>query len=316
MHPAYSVIFFTTASGAGYGLLALLGLGAAFGVEFPEGPLFCIIAFGLSLGLITLGLLSSTFHLGHPERAWRAFSQWRSSWLSREGVAAVATYGPAGLFGALWLAGFDGSVGWKLLGLLSALAAAVTVWCTGMIYGCLTTIRQWNNPLVAPVYMVLSAATGLVLFALLMQSFGAGQSWHIWLAMAALVFAGALKAVYWEGIDEQPRDLTIGDATGLGRLGTVRQFEAPHTQTNFVQREMGFKVARKHARKLRMLCLFLGFGVCFVACGLTLILPAWAATAWLIIAVGAAAFAVVVERWLFFAEAEHVVNLFYGTPQA
>ena len=29
MHPAYSVILFTTASGAGYGLLALLGLAAA-----------------------------------------------------------------------------------------------------------------------------------------------------------------------------------------------------------------------------------------------------------------------------------------------
>ena len=134
--------------------------------------------------------------------------------------------------------------------------------------------------------------------------------------MVGLVTAALIKIAYWLSIDKEPRDLTIGDATGLGRLGTVRQFEAPHTQTNFVQREMGYKVARKHARKLRLMCLFLGFGVCFVACGLTFVLPAWAATAWLVIATGAAAFAVVVERWLFFAEAEHVVNLFYGTPQA
>ncbi|MEM8688640.1 MAG: DmsC/YnfH family molybdoenzyme membrane anchor subunit [Pseudomonadota bacterium] len=316
MHPAYSVIFFTTASGAGYGLLALLGLGAAFGAAFPQGPVFCIVAFGLSLGLITLGLLSSTFHLGHPERAWRAFSQWRSSWLSREGVAAVATYGPAGLFGLLWLVGFDGGAVWKALGLLSAVFSAITVWCTGMIYGCLTTIRQWSNPLVAPIYVVLSGSTGLVLFALLMQGFGAGQSWHVSLAMAGLVAAALIKTVYWISIDKEPRELTIGDATGLGRIGKVRQFESPHTQTNFVQREMGYKVARKHARKLRLMCLFLGFGVCFVACGLTFILPPWAATAWLIIATGAAAFAVVLERWLFFAEAEHVVNLFYGTSQA
>ncbi|MCP5080830.1 MAG: dimethyl sulfoxide reductase anchor subunit [Alphaproteobacteria bacterium] len=316
MHPAYSVIFFTTASGAGYGLLAMLGLGAAFGVVFPQSIWFCLVALGLSLGLITLGLLSSTFHLGHPERAWRAFSQWRSSWLSREGVAAVATYVPAGLFGLLWLGGFDGGPVWKLLGVLSAVAATITVWCTGMIYGCLTTIRQWNNPLVAPIYMALSAATGLVLFALLMQGFGAGQSWHVVLAIAALVVAAALKLIYWRGIDQAPRDLTIGDATGLGRLGTVRQFEAPHTQSNFVQREMGFKVARKHASKLRRLCLLVGFAGCLAACVLALLLPGAGTMVFLVIATAAAGFAVVVERWLFFAEAEHVVNLFYGTERA
>src|SRR5204862_3402126 len=102
MHPAYSVILFTTASGAGYGLLALLGF-----VGFNHGPassfIFGLVAIVIALGLITIGLLSSTFHLGHPERAWRAFSQWRSSWLSREGVAAVLTYLPAVLFSATWL---------------------------------------------------------------------------------------------------------------------------------------------------------------------------------------------------------------------
>src|SRR6478609_2476033 len=107
MHPAYSVILFTTASGAGYGLLALLGL-----VGFNHGPasslLFGATALVIALGLITLGLLSSTFHLGRPERAWRAFSQWRSSWLSREGVASVVTFVPALIFGALWLGFIDG----------------------------------------------------------------------------------------------------------------------------------------------------------------------------------------------------------------
>src|SRR5215207_728533 len=102
MHPAYSVILFTTASGAGYGLLALLGL-----VGFSHGVVsnfwFGLVSLFIGLGLVTIGLLSSTLHLGHPERAWRAFSQWRSSWLSREGVAAVATYVPAVLFGAVWL---------------------------------------------------------------------------------------------------------------------------------------------------------------------------------------------------------------------
>src|SRR5216110_3893693 len=102
MNPAYSVILFTTASGAGYGLLALLGL-----VGFNHGPAsslwFGATALVIALGLITLGLLSSTFHLGRPERAWRAFSQWRSSWLSREGFLSVLTYPAALAMASGWI---------------------------------------------------------------------------------------------------------------------------------------------------------------------------------------------------------------------
>src|SRR6188474_1537135 len=94
MHPALSVIFFTVASGAGFGMLAWLGLSAAIRPSLP--PAAAVIAeFALAFALTVFGLLSSTFHLGRPERAWRAFSQWRSSWLSREGVFSVATFPPA-----------------------------------------------------------------------------------------------------------------------------------------------------------------------------------------------------------------------------
>ncbi len=100
MHPAYSVIFFTTASGAGYGLLIWIGLVQLF-AGLPEHQGFRWAAFIFAFGLVTAGLLASTAHLGRPERAWRAFSQWQTSWLSREGVAAVFTYVPAGLL-AIW----------------------------------------------------------------------------------------------------------------------------------------------------------------------------------------------------------------------
>ena len=91
MHPAKSVIFFTTISGAGFGLIALLSLALSFGIAQFDIGLFtaAIIAVGLS----SAGLISSTFHLGNPQRAWRAFSQYQSSWLSREGVLSVLTLG-------------------------------------------------------------------------------------------------------------------------------------------------------------------------------------------------------------------------------
>ena len=101
MHPAFSVIIFTVASGAGYGLLFVLALLIACGLLTPSFWTG-FVCFGISLALITAGLLSSFLHLGRPERAWRAFSQWRSSWLSREGVLAVITYVPAGLLAPLF----------------------------------------------------------------------------------------------------------------------------------------------------------------------------------------------------------------------
>ncbi len=316
MHPAYSVIFFTTASGAGYGLLAVLGIAAAFGLGLPETTWFGFTALALSLGLITVGLLSSTFHLGHPERAWRAFSQWRSSWLSREGVASIATYVPAGLFGLVWVVLGEFGLLWKMFGLLSAIGAAVTVWCTGMIYSCLTTIRRWHHPLVVPNYILLSAATGLVLFAVLMRLFAAGANWHVWTASVALLAALAAKLAYWHSTDKDVRDLTIEDATGLGFIGTVRQLDAPHTQSNFIQREMGYRVARRHARKLRIISTIAGFALSAICCAAAALLGDALATAALFLATAAATLGVIVERWLFFAEAQHVVTLFYGDGNA
>ncbi|MGH6680808.1 MAG: dimethyl sulfoxide reductase anchor subunit family protein, partial [Bradyrhizobium sp.] len=143
MHPAYSVIFFTTATGAGYGLIALLGLLAAFGLVQPD-LWFGLSSFGLAVCLIAAGLLSSTGHLGHPERAWRAFSQWRSSWLSREGVAAVLTFVPIGLLVLGWVV-LGRSGGWvAAVGILTAVCAAITVSSTAMIYASLKPIAQWH----------------------------------------------------------------------------------------------------------------------------------------------------------------------------
>src|ERR1700757_2242901 len=102
MHPARSIVLFTTASGAGFGLLLLLGIGAPLGL-LPDSNWFAFAALATAVGLVVAGLGSSALHLGRPERAWRAFSQWRSSWLSREGVLSLFTFIPAGAFGVGWI---------------------------------------------------------------------------------------------------------------------------------------------------------------------------------------------------------------------
>jgi len=315
MHPAYSVILFTTASGAGYGLLVWLAVLSAFGV-LPADRWLGFTGLALSLGLITVGLLASTFHLGRPERAWRAFSQWRSSWLSREGVAAVATYAPAGLFGIGWVF-FERTDGvFALFGLLAAALALVTVYCTGMIYASLRTIRQWNQPLVPWIYIALALATGGLLMLALMYLFGTTRPWFSLLTTALIAIALLLKQRYWATIDSEKKTWTIGDATGLGKHGEVRVLDLPHTQANFVMREMGYAVARNHAEKLRGYVRLLAFLVPGALCLITLAPSAPLGTLAALLAVIAAGVGVAVERWLFFAEAEHVSMLYYGRPAA
>ncbi len=313
MHPAYSVIAFTTASGAGLGLLAWLALFALLDIV-PTERWLGFVGFGLAFVLLTAGLLASTSHLGRPERAWRAFSQWRTSWLSREGVAAVATYVPAGLLGIGWVFFETASGFFALMALLTVACSIATLYTTGMIYASLKTIRQWHQPLTAPLYIVLGLASGAVLLTLLLALFGEATRASAWIAIIALIVAAALKWLYWLRIDGEARDYTAEAATGLGHLGKVRPLEPPHTQPNFVMREMGFRVARKHAKRLRNLALLFAFAV--PVAGLLLSRLPGLGIVGPLLAVLSMAAGLMVERWLFFAEAEHVSMLYYGAEAA
>lgn len=315
MHPAYSVIIFTTASGAGYGLLFLLGLAGPAGLTAPSS-LFYPVSLVLALGLICTGLLSSTFHLGRPERAWRAFSQWRSSWLSREGVAAVISFVPAVLMLGLALLDRAETALFVACGLAAALMSVVTVYCTAMIYASLRTIRNWCNPWVAPAYLSLALATGSLLLLVLLAAFGADVRNACILAGASLLVALVVKLCYWRNIDRTGERHTMGDATGLGALGPVRQIAPPHTSDNYVMKEMGYRVARKHGRRLRIIVVLSGFVAPVVLVLVAALAPPAIAAIAACAAVAGCAIGVLVERWLFFAEARHVVTLYYGEAAA
>jgi DMSO reductase anchor subunit len=311
MHPAYSVIIFTTASGAGYGLLIGLSLAILFGL--PRDPAFGFFALGTAVALVTLGLLASTLHLGRPGRAWRALSQMRTSWLSREGVAAIVTYLPVAALGLGWVFG-EFAPGQIIAGAVLVLPCAVaTVWCTGKIYATLPTIRAWNQSIVTPVYLVLALATGSLLLSFLLALFGYEIRWAVSASALLLALGCDLKARYWSAIDRAEKTYTAESATGLGPLGTVRPLDPPHTQPNFVMREMGYQVARRHARKLRLFTIVLLFVVPLLAAIALLLLrmPNALTIALTALSMGSAAIGVLTERWLFFAEAEHVVVVYY-----
>ncbi|MER8393057.1 dimethyl sulfoxide reductase anchor subunit [Mesorhizobium sp. M0045] len=310
MHPAFSVVFFTTATGAGYSLLALLGVLAGQGFIPPDFWLG-LTGMGLALGLISAGLLSSAGHLGRPERAWRAFSQWRSSWLSREGVASVATFIPAGLFGTGWVV-LGRTSGWvAVAGLLAAIGAVATVCTTGMIYASLKPIAQWHSRFTLPGYLIFSAMTGCVLLNALLQGFAVGSNTLLAAALLLTVLGWGWKLATWRHNDRLEIPTTANSATGLAG-GTVRSMEWPHTEENYLLKEMGFRIARKHSVRLRQITQVLAFALPALLLVAAFALPwPYAAVSSMLAAIAQLA-GMLVERWLFFAEAKHTVTLYYG----
>lgn len=288
MHPAPSVILFTTLSGLGFGLLVWLGLGLPT-VTGWVAFVFFAIAYALAVG----GLLASTFHLGHPERALKAFTQWRSSWLSREAWASVAALTVMAVYGAGLV--FFG-VAWTVLGWLGAVLCLLTVYSTAMIYGQLKTVPRWKTPLTPALLLAISLAGGALL---------AGQ---ITAALILLPIAAVLQVLWWARGDTALRDsgTNMQTATGLGHIGQVRAFEPPHTGTNYLLKEFVHVVGRKHSIKLRAIALVLGYAAPVAL----LLLPVGHMIAALAILLHLAGIAA--SRWLFFAEAEHVVGLYYG----
>ena len=290
MHPAPSVIIFTTLSGLGFGLLVFLGLG------FPPATgwaafVFFLIAYALSVG----GLLASTFHLGHPERALKAFRQWRTSWLSREAIAAVAALLVMGLY-ALFAVFFGTLI--AALGWIGAALSLATVITTAMIYTQIKAVPRWHQAL-TPLHLTTASLAGGALLA--------GQ---ITLAQIFLFLGGIIQIAHWLRGDGRfaQAGQSIASATGLSEAGRIRVFEAPHTGTNYLLREMVHVVGRKHAQRLRIIALGLGFVL-----PLTLILIPGASHGLGGLAVLSHILGMLASRWLFFAQAEHVVGLYYGS---
>ncbi len=288
MHPAPSVIAFTTLAGAGFGYLAFLGID-------PDPPTGwrAFFAFALAYLLAAGGLVASTFHLGRPERAIRAFSQWRSSWLSREAWASAAALLVMALHGAglVFFGAAPAGLGW-----IGAALSLGVVGTTAMIYAQLRTVPRWHDWTTPAMFLSLSLAGGALLAARPLP------------AAVLLALAAAAIVLHWRrGRDALARSGTdAGTATGLGTRGAVRAFEPPHTGTNYLLREFVYVIGRKQAGALRLVGLGLGIALPLLLLALPL------GTVGAVLAVISHLAGVAATRWLFFAEAEHVVGIYYG----
>jgi sulfite dehydrogenase (quinone) subunit SoeC len=287
MNPAPSVIIFSVLSGMGFGLLACLGAGFV-----QVAGWIAFLWWGLGYALAVAGLLAATFHLGNRKNAIKAFSQWRSSWLSREAWASVTTLL---IMGTVALSDWLGLGLPPVIGVIGAGLALFTVFTTAMIYAQIRAVPRWHFRMTPVMFVTFAVTGGLVL---------AG---HPVAPLACIALGVVMIAVFHLGDGRfAAAGVTLGSATGLGAIGAPSVFEQPHTGGNYLMREMIFVVGRKHAVKLRAIAVM-------CAAVIPAVLTALPASA-MVFAVAAVihltgAFA---ARWLFFAEAEHVVGLYYG----
>jgi sulfite dehydrogenase (quinone) subunit SoeC len=313
MKPAFSIVFFTVGSGAGLGLLALTALFDVFSPGSLSPQVVWRSAF-LALVLLAAGVASSTMHLANPKNAWRSFARIRTSWLSREAALALALFPVAGLYILLVATGSSG-FGRSLLALASALIAWAVIVCTAMIYASLKPIRQWHTFWTPVNYVLLGHWSGSLLLAATASAYTAAPAALLVLAGALGLAALAGKLAYWYAMSRGV-STTLPHAIGVdagvrgpGAPATVgaRLLDVGHSRGTFLTDEFGFALARRHASLLRAIALGLAFA-------LPLAFLLWAEARWqttLAIAL-CCMIGLLVERWLFFAEARHTVRLYHG----
>ena len=304
MQPAFSVIFLTVLIGAGQGLfLALYACElAGFGAGASDRTL---LAGGAAVALVfsALGLLASFFHLGHPERAWRAAARWRTSWLSREVIALPLFM--AGLFG--WgLAHALGGPGTRWLGALAAVLCLALYVCTAMVYASVRFLQEWASPLTLVNYLLIGCASGSTL-ATALTAFAAPSLVEP-LALAALLLTLAAligrAAALLRNAALRPRS-SLQTAIGIKHPGIVQRAQG-FMGGSFNTREFFHGRSAAALRAVKWFFISAGF---VLPAAMLLALPLSGPV--LLAAVALQLAGLLAERWFFFAQANHPQNLYY-----
>ena len=322
MKPAFSVIFLTTLLGAAQGLLLALFTAQSYALfkllPVQNSQSFYAVGALVALVLGALGLLSSFFHLGRPERAWRSATMWRTSWLSREVIVLPV------FLGLVLLYGLTHFLDWKptiatlpygividatlVLGILCTVVAFALFVCTAMIYACLPFLREWHSPLTIINYILLGSASGFNLAAVLAAS-TAPELTHFYIVWAIIITLMAFvsrSASLLRNSRLRPKS-NLQTATGIKHPRIVQK-SMGFLGGSFNTREFFHGKSRAMLRSLKWTFLVAVFPIPMLLLAVVL----WAdAQKLLLLAFSVQYLGLIVERWFFFAEANHPQNLYY-----
>lgn len=321
MHPAFSVIFLTTLIGAGQGLFLALYTGQLYSAAHllpTQGQVFYFYGSMIALVLLVGGLIASFFHLGHPERAWRAASRWRTSWLSREVIVLpivmglVLAYGLAHHFGLttpLFVIGEGVTVDPTLiLGLLATIATFVLFICTAMIYASVKFLQEWYSPLTVANFTFVGIASGFMLAAAYSAYLG-NQLVGFFGTLAVIATLMGLISRVWSMARNGRIKYKSNVQTAIGvRHKALAQKAQGATGGSFNTREFFHGKGDGAVRAVRNLFVVLVFPVpiLLIAAAYWLESPTLPFAAFAVQYLG-----LIAERWYFFTEAKHPQNLYY-----
>ena len=307
MTPAVSVVVFTTLAGVAQGLVVALAVAALGGIAVSPG--FAVNMLGAAVVLLVVALGCSFLHLGRPERAWRAATMWRTSWLSREVIVLPAFIAVVALWWAAARAGAPPS--WTRFALpLLALALAALLWlCTAMIYACLRFVEEWAHPLTLANFVLIGLSSGLVLLTAAAHAAGetaladaCGPA-----ALVVTLVAGAVRLATLRRNAGIRHRSTLQSATGIAASRLV-QTSMGMSAGSFNTREFFHHASTRTLRHARAVLLGLGFALPVILA--TLGLATAAAWPWFVATIVQLP-GLVADRWFFFAQAKHPQNLYY-----
>lgn len=304
MHPAFSVISFTTLLGAAQGLVVALSVLTLAGADVPY--LFGLLVFAVFLLIISLG--ASFLHLGHPERAWRAAAMWRTSWLSREVIVLPMFIGLTALWALFEITGNRSN-----LLLIAIIVLSALLWyCTAMIYACIKFIQEWAHSITVVNYFVLGIASGLVLLTAALAAAGAElvlvQKIAIWAVVATLIGLATRWIALQRNATLKPKS-TVQSATGI-QNPVIQQKSMGMSAGAFNTREFFHGKTEFFVRNVKSLML----GLCFAAPVVLILLgTSLESRALLVLSFPIQYLGLLSERWLFFAQARHPQNIYYQT---
>ena len=329
MHPAFSVVFLTTLIGAGQGLfLALYTAQSYAAVQLlpAQDSRFYVLGSVIAVALLVGGLIASFFHLGHPERAWRSATRWRTSWLSREVIVLPAMMGAVIVYGFVHWLGWDLSiVGIKtqvpgdltlIIGAGGTLLAFALFLCTGMIYACIKFLQEWASWLTVVNYTLFGGASGFLL-ATAYAAYMAPELVTFYAAWTAVITAAVLITRIASLIRNARLKPTSTLQTAIGvRHQRISQKSQGFMGGSFNTREFfhGVKPLLFKSIKWVFLVLVFPLPMLLLWAGLSLHAHGQEQGAY----VFSAAFVVqyvglLAERWFFFAQSNHPQNLYYQT---
>jgi len=329
MHPAFSVVFLTTLIGAAQGLfLALYTVQSYAAVELlpAQEPHFYVLGSLIALVLLIGGLAASFFHLGHPERAWRSATRWRTSWLSREVIVLPAMMGAVFVYGFVHWLGWDLSiVGIKttvpgdltlVIGAGGALFAFALFLCTGMIYACIKFLQEWATWLTVVNYTLFGVASGFLL-ATAYAAYMAPELVKFYAAWTVIITA----AVFITRVASLIRNARLKPKSSLQTAIGVRHQRISQKSQGFMggsfnTREFfhGVKPLLFKSIKWVFLVLVFPLPMLLLWAGLSLHAHGLEQSAYVFSAAfGVQYLGLLAERWFFFAQANHPQNLYYQT---